>query len=126
VHFLGWRQDVPQIMAGLDVLLMPSLREGFGLSMLEAMGQGVPIIGSAVSAIPEVIADGETGLLCPARDVDALAAAMAKLLTDPALRERMGAAGRARLEAHFRAERMVNETAALYERLLAAKKAAAG
>ncbi|NPV68787.1 MAG: glycosyltransferase [Anaerolineae bacterium] len=122
VRFLGWRTDTAAIFAALDVFLMPSLWEGFGLVLLEAMAQGVPVIGSAVSAIPEVVADGETGLLCPPRDVDCLAAALGDLLADPGRRARLGAAGRARLEERFSSERMVAETIALYERLMAVSK----
>ncbi len=118
VHFLGWRADPAAILAALDVFLMPSLWEGFGLVLLEAMAQGLPVVGSAVSAIPEVVVDGETGLLCPPRDVHALAAALRLLLADPERRERMGTAGRARVEAHFSAARMVEETIALYQAVL--------
>jgi glycosyltransferase involved in cell wall biosynthesis len=118
VHFLGWRSDVTPTLAGLDMMLMPSLWEGFGLVLLEAMAQQVPIIASAVSAIPEVVVDGETGLLVPPRDVDALAAALTRLLADRPLRQHMGLMGRDRLETHFGAARMVDETLALYERLL--------
>ncbi len=119
VRFLGWRHDIPAFLAGLNVLLVPSLWEGFGLIMLEAMAQQVAIIGSAVSAIPEVVADGETGLLVPPRDPDALAGALARLLADAPLRQHMGLLGRDRLEARFSAERMVSETTALYAELLA-------
>ncbi len=118
VHFLGWRPDPTPIFAALDCFLMPSLREGFGLVLLEAMAQAVPVIGSAVSAIPEIVVAGETGLLCPVRDSEALAAALTALLADSERRTRMGEAGRARLEAHFSAARMIEETVALYRRWL--------
>ncbi|GAB4572804.1 MAG: glycosyltransferase family 4 protein [Anaerolineae bacterium] len=118
VHFLGWRTDTPRIFAALDIFLMPSLWEGFGLVLLEAMAQAVPVIGSAVSAIPEVVADGETGLLCPPEDVACLAEAMTALLADPERRAAMGAAGRERLETHFSPDRMVEETIAVYEQLM--------
>ena len=118
VHFLGWRADPAAVLAALDVFLMPSLWEGFGLVLLEAMAQGLPVVGSAVSAIPEVVVDGETGLLCPPRDVHALAAAIRLLLADPERRARMGVAGRVRVEAHFSAARMVEETIALYQAVL--------
>ncbi len=121
VHFLGWRDDTPAILAALDVLLMPSLWEGFGLVMLEAMAQAVPIIGSAVSAIPEVIVDGETGRLFPARDTAALANTLALLLRDEPLRRHMGLLGQDRVEAVFSVGRMVEETATLYERWLNSK-----
>ncbi len=116
VHFLGWRTDIPELLAALDVLLMPSLWEGFGLVMLEAMAQQLPIIGSRVSAIPEVIVDGETGLLVPPKDVTALTAALETLLADAALRRHLGLLGQDRLEAFFSVERMRAETAAFYAR----------
>lgn len=123
-HFLGWRDEPAAIFAACDIFLMPSLWEGFGLVLLEAMAQNIPVIGSAVSAIPEVIVNGETGLLLPPRDVDGLAHAMIRLLDDPALRESMGQAGRTRLEMHFNPERMVDETEALYQRILTQKQTA--
>jgi len=122
VQFLGWRDDVPQIMAALDVLLVPSLWEGFGLVILEAMAQRVPTIGSAVSAIPEIVVHGETGLLAPPEDIDRLIEALTLLLGDNALRQHMGLMAEDRLEANFSALRMVEQTAALYDRLLADRK----
>lgn len=118
VRFLGWRDDVPRLLAGLDVLLMPSLWEGFGLVILEAMNQRVPVIASRVSAIPEIVADGETGLLVPTRDAEALADALALLLGDYVLRRHMGLLAEDRLETHFSADRMVNQTVALYRDLM--------
>ncbi|MEO8607724.1 MAG: glycosyltransferase [Chloroflexota bacterium] len=118
VHFLGWRDNIPALMAGLDIFLAPSLWEGFGLVFLEAMAQATPIIASNVSAIPEVIVDGETGLLVPPRDVEGLAEALGKLLSDKPLRQYMGLQGQDRLETQFSAARMVDETAALYHTLL--------
>ncbi len=116
-HFLGWREDIPALMAGLDVLLAPSLWEGFGLVLLEAMAQATPIIATNVSAIPEVVADGETGLLVPPRDATALADALRQLMADRALAQHMGLLGQDRLETHFSAARMVAETQALYDQL---------
>jgi glycosyltransferase involved in cell wall biosynthesis len=118
VHFLGWRGDIPALMAALDIFLMPSLWEGFGLVLLEAMAQALPVIATRVSAIPEIVINDETGLLVPARDVEALAAALENLLTDKPLRQYMGLQGQDRLETEFSAARMVDETAALYFTLL--------
>jgi glycosyltransferase involved in cell wall biosynthesis len=109
-------------MAALDVMLLPSLREGFGLVILEANAQHVPVIASAVSAIPEVIADGETGLLVPPQDSGALAQALEHLLDDPPLRRHMGLMGRDRLETDFSADRMTDETIAFYAELLARRQ----
>ncbi len=117
VHLLGWRDEPLRIVAALDLLLMPSTREGFGITLLEAMSQSVPVIGSTASAIPEVIIHNETGLTVPPNDPDALADAMRRLLTDSALRQRFGQMGRARLEQQFNAQRMIDETFALYQRV---------
>ncbi|MBC7250916.1 MAG: glycosyltransferase [Anaerolineae bacterium] len=115
VTFAGRREDVPRIMTALDVLVMPSLWEGFGLVLLEAMAAGKPIVASRVSAIPEIVVDGETGLLVPPRDVKALAAALIELLRNPQRAVEIGRRGRARLEQEFTVERMVAQTEALYE-----------
>ncbi|MCY4021540.1 MAG: glycosyltransferase [Chloroflexi bacterium] len=115
VHWLGWRGDALKLIGAFDTLLMPSLWEGFGLVLLEAMSRRVPVIANRVSAIPEVVAHGQTGLLVEPRDVDALAAAMARLLEDHALRQHMGLLGAARLEERFNVERMVSGTVAVYK-----------
>jgi glycosyltransferase involved in cell wall biosynthesis len=101
VHFLGWRSDAHTIFAALDLLLAPSLWEGFGLVFLEAMALGVPILSTCVSAIPEVVIDGETGWLVPPRDPGAIAAALREALSDPARLRARGERGRGRLQAHF-------------------------
>ena len=116
VHWLGWRGDAVDLIAAFDVLLLPSLWEGFGLVLLEAMSRRVPVIASRVSAIPEVVVHGETGILVEAREVDELATAMTRLLEDRALRQHMGLLGAARLEEHFSVGRMVSGTVAAYEK----------
>ncbi|MEP0763639.1 MAG: glycosyltransferase family 4 protein, partial [Chloroflexota bacterium] len=101
----------------LDVFLAPSLWEGFGLVFLEAMAHRLPVISTTVSAIPETVVDGETGWLVPPRDADALAGALRAALTDPVARRARGANGRARLEAEFTVEAMVERTLAVYRSL---------
>ena len=118
VHWLGWRADSAELMAAFDVLLAPSLWEGFGLVLLEAMSRRVPVIASRVSAIPEVVLDGETGILIEPRDVDALSKAIARLLSDRALRKYMGLLGAARVEERFSVQRMVDGAIAVYEQVL--------
>ena len=118
LHWLGWRADAADIMAAFDVLLMPSLWEGFGLVLLEAMSRRLPVIASRVSAIPEIVVDGETGILFAARDVDALTKGIMRLLSDRALRKHMGLLGAARLEEAFSVERMASGTMAVYERAM--------
>ncbi len=117
VHLLGWRDEPLRVVAALDLLLMPSTREGFGMTLLEAMSQSVPVIGSTASAIPEVILNNETGLTVPPNDPDALADALRRLLSDAALRQRFGQMGRERLEKQFNAQRMIDETFAVYQRV---------
>ncbi len=117
VHFLGWRSDAHTIFASLDLLLAPSLWEGFGLVFLEAMALGVPILSTCVSAIPEVVIDGETGWLVPPRDPDAIAAALREALSDPARLWARGERGRQRLQAHFSVQAMVEHTLAVYRSL---------
>lgn len=114
VHFLGWRSDVPDLMAAWDVFLMPSLWEGFGLVALEAMSKRRPVIASAVTALPEVVEHGQTGLLIPPEDSDALAEAIVTLLSDRSLRVHMGMVGEDRIEQYFTVERMADETLAVY------------
>ncbi len=115
VHLLGWRSDVPSIMADLDVLAVPSLWEGFGLVMLEAMALSKPVVASRVSALPEIVADGETGLLVPPADPKALASALCVVLADKARARAMGERGRARLEKEFTVQGMVRQHAAVYK-----------
>ena len=121
VVFTGIRRDVPEILALLDIFVLPSLWEGLPIALLEAMAAGLPVVATAVGGTPEVVVDGVTGFLVPPRDPQALADAILRLLRDPELRQRMGEAGRARVAAHFSIEQMVHKTEALYEQLLAEK-----
>ena len=114
VHFLGWRSDVPDLMAAWDVFLMPSLWEGFGLVALEAMSKRRPVIASAVTALPEVVEHEQTGLLVPPEDSEALAEAIVTLLSDRSLRVHMGMVGEDRIEQYFTVDRMADETLAVY------------
>jgi len=115
----GFRPDVLSLLKTFDVFVMPSITEGLGTSILDAMACGKAVVASAVGGIPEVVAPEETGLLVPARNPTALAAGVVRLLGDRALAERFGAAGRARVEQRFTAERMVQETLDVYRRLRA-------
>jgi len=116
VIFTGIRHDVPRLMRGLDLLVSPSLWEGFGLVLLEAMAARKPILASRVSAIPEIVVDGETGRLVPPGDTDALAQGILYFLEHPDEGCRMGQAGRERLERLFPLRKMIAETAEVYER----------
>src|SRR5262249_14786728 len=95
VHFLGPRRDLGDLLAAIDVFVMPSLWEGLPLSLVLAMGAGLPSVATAVAGIPEVVNDGTTGLLVPAADAVALASALTRLFGDERLRRRIGEAARA-------------------------------
>ena len=97
-----------------DVFVHSSRWEGFGIVLLEAMLAGLPIVATRVSAVPEVVADGETGLLVEAGDADAFAVALDRLLSDPELARRLGEAGLARARAEFSVARMTERTLAVY------------
>ncbi len=116
--FPGIRRDVPEIMRALDLLAQPSLWEGFGLTIVEAMAVGTPVVASRVGGIPEVVEEGVTGLLVPPGDPQALASACARLLKDPESAARMGQAGIARARTEFGIERLVREIEVLYRELL--------
>lgn len=126
VHFMGWREDVPEIMAGLDLLLITSFSEGFGLVAIEAMSKRVPVIANNVSALPEVIVHQETGILIPPKNVDALVDAISNLVYDRSLRVHMGMLGEDRVEQHFTVDRMADETVALYRRFVPEKPPTTG
>jgi len=118
VTLLGYWEDLPDLMASCDLFVLPSLCEGFGLVIAEAMASGRPVVASAIGGVNEVVVDGETGLLVPPGDPDALAAGIRRVLSDPALAERMGAAGKLRAHREFSAETMIRRTTELYEKLL--------
>jgi len=114
----GFRTDVLGLLKGFDLFVMSSVTEGLGTSLLDAMAAARPIVATTAGGIPEVVVDGETGLLVPPRDAHAMAAAVVTLLRDRARREQFGRAGLARVRARFSAERMVAETLAVYERVV--------
>ncbi len=118
VTFAGIRGDVPDILAALDIFVLPSLWEGLPLALLEAMAASLPVVATTVGGVPEVVVDGETGLLVPPQNPQSLAHALLTLLRDPARRCKMGQAGRKRVEKYFTVERMVQQTEALYEDLI--------
>jgi len=121
VTFMGQRADVPDILADVDALVVPSTREPFGRVALEAMALGKPVVGFRSGGLPEVVEDGVTGLLVPLGDTDALAAAMARLFRDRELARRMGEAGARRVRAQFTAKQMAAKVEAVYAELLAGR-----
>lgn len=123
VFLAGFRPDVLELLKDVDVFALSSTHEGMCTSLVDAMAAEKPAVATAVGGVPEVLADGETGFLVPPRDVRALATRIVQLLKDQALRARMGRAGLARARRLFTVERMVEETAAAYERTTAALRA---
>ena len=117
VYFAGYREDVSPWYRACDVVVMPSLREGMPLAALEAMAFAKPVIASNVGGIPEVVLDGVTGLLVHPADPSALAGAISGMLKDPALMERLGRAGRQRVEAEFSPSARTDRIKELYEDL---------
>ena len=113
----GFRTDVMGCLKSFDLFVMSSVTEGLGTSLLDAMACSRPIVATTAGGIPEVVADGETGLLVPPRDHAALANAIVTLLNDAPRRTQMGAAGLVRVRDRFTVERMVAETAAVYARV---------
>ena len=112
--FAGARDDVPALLAGCDVFCLPSSAEGLPIVVLEAMAAARPIVASAAGGTPELVAEGVTGLLVAAEDPEALAAALASLLADPARARAMGEAGRDRVRSEFSLERSTARVLDLY------------
>ena len=113
--------NIPQILASLDMLALPSLFEGMPNIALEAMAAALPVLATAVGGTPEVVIDGETGLLVPPGDAEALTSAITRLLKNPQLREEMGQAGRKRVESEFSINNTVREVKRLYVNLVTQK-----
>jgi glycosyltransferase involved in cell wall biosynthesis len=114
----GRAGDVTAWLKRAELLVHPARWEGFGLVLLEAMLAGLPVVACRVSAIPEVVADGESGLLVPPDDPEALAAALERVLADTSLARRLGEGGRERARTEFSVERMASATADVYRRAL--------
>lgn len=117
VIFTGYRNDIPTVMSGLDVFVLSSIYEGFGLVLLEAMRAAKPVLATRVSAIPEVVSDEVTGILVPACNPEIMAEAMKRFM-DEENRVRMGQAGKVRVAKEFGVERMSQRTRQVYERTL--------
>ncbi|MBE9534800.1 MAG: glycosyltransferase family 4 protein, partial [Proteobacteria bacterium] len=117
VRFLGWRPDVDEIMGCFDIFVLPSLNEGMGRVLVEAMAAGLPIVASRVGGIPDLVKHGENGLLVPPADTSALEKAISALLQDGARRKRMGKAGK-KMCGPYSAEAMVEQIDVLYTELL--------
>ena len=110
--------DMPQRYCDMDILLMPTVREGFGLSIAEAMACGLPVVATNCSAIPELIDEGKGGFLCPPGDVDAFAEKLNILANSPKMRQEMGEYNRSKVEKEFTLVRMVKEYKRLFHEIL--------
>ena len=121
VRFVGRRDDMPECYSAMDIFLTATHREGFPRAAMEASASGLPVIATDIRGCRQVVVDGETGLLVPVRDPEALATAVARLAADEPTRGRMGEAGALRAAAEFDQQRVITLTLATYERLLRGK-----
>lgn len=119
IHFLGLRDDVPDLLAAVDLFVLPSLWEGLSIALLEAMAAGKPVVATAVSGTTQVMIPEKTGLIVPPGESQALADAVVWLLSNPAQALRMGEAAKQHIVTNFSAQKQADEHVALYRRLLA-------
>jgi glycosyltransferase involved in cell wall biosynthesis len=113
--FLGDRDDVPDLLASFEVFAYPSHFEGLCVAVIEAQAAGVPVVATPVGGIPENVVEGESGIVVPPGDPDALAAAISRLLDDPDLARALAERARPRVLERYTRERMVERTLALYD-----------
>jgi glycosyltransferase involved in cell wall biosynthesis len=121
VSFLGYRNDVDSLMASSDVVVSASSYEALSRSLLEALALERPVVAPFVGGIPEVIRNGETGLLVPPGDPSALAAGILQLLNDPNLAQRLASAGRKFVGEHFSLKVQASALAGLYRETIACR-----
>lgn len=114
-RFVGTKDNVADFYAAADVVVLPSLSEGFPFVVLESLAMARPTVATCVNGVPEIIEDGVTGLLVPSRDAQALETAIRLILHDPAWAAQLGQAGRARVTARFTIDHMLKETVAALE-----------
>jgi glycosyltransferase involved in cell wall biosynthesis len=126
VSLLGRRDDMPSVYASLDIMVSASRQEGLPIAILEGMASSLPIIATAVGAVPTVVLDGRTGVLVPSEDIEALASQIVKLLPDQTRRQHLGDAAKKLVEEEFSAQRMTADYLRVYEQAIATKKQAAG
>lgn len=122
VRFLGWTDRLTALYATIDICSLSSLNEGTPVAIIEALAAGKPAVATSVGGVPDLLVDGVHGRLVPPRDVSQLAAALVELATDPALRNRYGAAGRAHVAATYSHHRLVDDVERLYRAVLEEKR----
>lgn len=118
VHFAGFRDDISDVIAAADLMVLPSVAEAFGLAVSEAIYLGTPVISTRVGGIPEIVDDGVDGVLVPPSDAAALADAIVSLLNDHERRARMAGAGRDKVVTNFKFEDMLRRYEAIYQELV--------
>jgi glycosyltransferase involved in cell wall biosynthesis len=118
VQFAGFREDLDDFMGCFDIFVHPALSEGLGVATLKAAAAGVPVVGFEAGGLPEAVLDGETGILTPTEDVDELRKALVTLIAHDEVRQRMGSAGRQRMQSEFSIATMVDRHISLYESVL--------
>jgi len=116
--FTGWRDDIPELLSIFDIMVLPSLNEAVGIALIEAQAMGVPVVATNVGGVPEVVRDGDTGILVPSKDPVKLANAINHLLENDQLRKKMGELGKIWVKDRFRVEDMVFLIFKLYKELL--------
>ena len=122
VVFLGWRGDMPLIYADLDLVVLTSLNEGTPVTLIEAIASGKAVVSTTVGGVPDIVSDGETGILAPVEDEERLAEAIIDLLKHPDKRKDFGERGRESVRNKYTKERLVADVARLYENLSSASK----
>ena len=115
VHFLGFKENPAQYLKAFDIFVFPSLKEGLPYAILEAGLAELPIIASNVGGIPDIITDGEDGILVPPKDVQALSEAIKKVLADKELGQRLGKNASEKIKQHFNFEKMLEKTMDIYK-----------
>ncbi len=117
IIFTGFRDDIKDILSTIDVLVVPSLLEGFPMITLEGMAMAKPVIATKIAGVEEQITDGKSGILIPPRDADAIADAIVRLVTDKELAQNLGLEARRRVEKEFTVGKMISETEMVYRSL---------
>jgi glycosyltransferase involved in cell wall biosynthesis len=118
VILAGFQKDVTPFIRAADIFVLPSLWEGFGLAIIEAMSFSKPVIATKVGGIPEILLDGMAGILCPPNDPESLSDTIITMIKNPDLREKMGRAGRERVENFFTAQIMSSRYQEIYRNIL--------
>lgn len=121
VHFAGFRSDIPAVMTAFDIFAFPSHAESFGVVLIEAMAMRRAVVATNCDGVVDIVVEGVTGLMVPPRMAEPFAGALERLLRDPSLAARMGAAGRTRVEEHFDQQKQIDRLEAIYRDVTAGR-----